>query len=120
MQNYNKYFISQTIYRKKCKKSSFCKVEFTEWHLSPYQVFQFDVGMAVLTLLESLATIDADSLMRANMYAREADGTVVADMGFLLDHNIAHRADTRAGLATGTFGFVDYRMECAQHAVLQE
>ena len=69
--------------------------------------------MAVLTLFKCLTTVDADSLMRANMYAREADGTVVANMGFLLDHNIAHRADTRTGLATRTFGFIDYRMECA-------
>jgi len=30
MQNYNKYFISQTIFLKKCKKSSFCKADFTK------------------------------------------------------------------------------------------
>ena len=88
--------------------------------LSLNQVFEFDVRMAVLTLFKCLTTVDADGLLWADMDTAEADGTVVANMGFLLDHNIAHRADTRTGLATGTFVFVDHRMESAQHAVLQE
>ena len=69
--------------------------------------------MAVLTLLESLATVRANSLLRTDVHTREADGTVIANMGFLIYGNIIHRADTRTGLATGTFGFVDHRMESA-------
>ena len=39
MQNYNNYFISQTINLKKCKKSLFRKVELAKWHkLSVFSV----------------------------------------------------------------------------------
>ena len=50
-------------------------------HLSLNQVFEFDVGMAVLTLLESLATVRANSLLRTDVHTSEARGAVVADEG---------------------------------------
>ena len=49
--------------------------------LSLNQVFEFDVGMAVLTLFKCLTTVDADGLLWAHMHASEAHGAVVADMG---------------------------------------
>ena len=53
-------------------------------HLSLYQVFEFDIGMAVLTLLESLTTVRANSLLRTDVHTSEARGAVVADDGFLV------------------------------------
>ena len=43
--------------------------------LSLNQVFEFDVGMAVLTFLACLLAVRANGLLWAYMHASEADGT---------------------------------------------
>lgn len=92
------------------------------------EVFEFDVGVAVLAVFEGLTTIDADGLLGARMYATEADGAVVADEGDKTalradrrqtvlwtdrrQSDVVHRADTGACLATRAFVFIHHGMEC--------
>ena len=78
MQNYNKYFISQTIYLKKCNFSSFCKVEFAKTailyqHAGMFAVFGIAGFVGQLAFLHERNTDSHEQRRHGN---RAADKTV--------------------------------------------
>ncbi len=82
-----------------------------------------DLRIAVLALLARLEAIGGESLLRASMDTREADGAVVAGDGCLLisggrrlKGDIVHRADAGTDAATGALGGIDLRTHAMDHA----